>query len=119
MGFGQSKRGRISPRGARDLGSPGGALICQSVGAPWGDDVPLWAESDNPRSMPPVSRWRTSRSAVAPPIEASHCRPVADQIVGRGAPEPGCRGMTRADFRYKMGLGGAVRGEAGQAAALS
>jgi len=47
------------------------------------------------------------------------CRPFADQNVGRGAPGLGCRGMTRADFRYKMGLVGAVRDQAGQAAALS
>jgi len=47
------------------------------------------------------------------------CRPFADQIVGRGAPGLGRRGMTQADFRYKMGLVGAVRDQAGQAATLS
>lgn len=47
------------------------------------------------------------------------CRQIADQIVGRGAVEPGHGGMTEAVFRYKMGLVGLARGAAGQAAALS
>ena len=49
----------------------------------------------------------------------SICRPFADQIVGREAPELGRRGMTQAIFRYKMGLSGVARAGAGQAAALS
>lgn len=53
------------------------------------------------------------------PGRLSICRQFADQLVGRGAAEPGRSGMTKAVFTYKMGLVGAVRGEAGQAAALS
>jgi len=71
----------------------------------------------------PATRLATQRPDQASRAGATSsgdgCRPFADQIVGRGAPELGCRGMTLAICRYKMGLEGPVRGEAGQAAALS